>query len=598
MDVQQEVQNWMKRVQERAGEVANETINKLISRDLDGNTEIEKQKNRIEGDYDRDLIRKNRNEARSLVKTMLKVEDEASEIKERVTGKTSKWPKGAVNLGVRDVPEELTNDMAIAFQLMERARRERAEKTLMDRAKENQKKTVKEYDPRINIAERHNKVKEMREERKKKQAEDKIKANIQAIRTLASDDERYDKLPSDYRSSVDLRLDDLRKKKQQLQDELDPNEVQRIRELTKKETEEIKQLHKLKSDHEKFRKEREELEELKKHREQMAKEKEKVEREIYITKVKRLTDRIDTVIRSSKWRLMVHTHRKLTDFSIDLKSKELKITRRNRFRLLNKVISSWKRCVKEEKLARELEEQRKQEEYEKEISDRAEEFYEFCLYRRYIYHWKKYIYIVIKEKQAEEEAKQRKDKIESLMSFLKKKTEEPPRYEPAEIEESKDTFAISSSSVFYEPSPQASLQPSEYLQLSGLSQSSRKELKVEKPVDLKILPANSSVRSADNRAVSTTPTRSQSNTSRSSPPKAEKLRPPPPPVPKEVAEMQKRQEERKQRREELDRKYKEKRDKELQAKIEADQQKAEQEKQRKREAAERRKRVEVEVVSI
>lgn len=596
MDVQQEVQNWMKRVQERAGEVANEAISKLISRDLDGNYVEEKPRSRQEMNWDSEILMQNRKEARSMVKTMLKVEDEANAIKERVTGKATKWPKGPVNLGVKDVPEELTSDMAIAFQLMDRARKERAEKALMDKARENAKKTVKEYDPRINIAERHNKVKEMREDRKKKQAEEKIKANLQAIRALGTEEEKFEKLPSEYRSSVDMRLDDLRKKKQQLQDELDPNEIQRIRELTKKETEEIKQLHKLKSEQEKFRKEREELEELRKHREQMAKEKERVEREIFMTKVKRLADKIDTVIRSSKWRLMVFTHRKLTDYSIDLKAKEIKITRRIRFKLLNKVLGSWIRCVKEEKIAREMEEQRRREEYEREMHERAQEFYAFCLYRRVVYAWRKHVYITVKERQAEEEARRRKEKIDSLMNFLKKKTEEKPvRKVVEEIEESKDTFVISSSSVFYEPSPQASLQASD-LALSDSSHH-RKELRVEKPLNLNISPSPASV-SSDSRPVSRTSTRSLSNNApRISPPKPERSKPLPP-VPKEVAEMQKRQEERKQRREELERKYKEKKDKEMQAKLEAELQQAELDKQRKREAAERRKRAEIEVIII
>jgi hypothetical protein len=594
MDVQQEVQNWMKRVQERAGEVANEAINKLISRDLDGNNVEEKPRSRQEMNWDSEILMQNRKEARSMVKTMLKVEDEASAIKERVTGKATKWPKGSVNLGVKDVPEELTSDMAIAFQLMERARKERAEKALMEKARENARKTVKEYDPRINIAERHNKVKEMREDRKKKQAEEKIKANLQAIRALGTEDEKFEKLPSEYRSSVDMRLDELRKKKQQLQDELDPSEIQRIRELTKKETEEIKQLHKLKSEQEKFRKEREELEELRKHREQMAKEKERVEREIYMTKVKRLADKIDTVIRSSKWRLMVFTHRKLTDYSINLKAKEIKITRRIRFKLMNKVLGSWIRSVKEEKIAREMEEQRKREEYEREISERAQEFYAFCLYRRVVYAWRKYVYITVKERQAEEEARRRKEKIDSLMNYLKTKAEEKTVSEVVEeIEESKDTFVISSSSVFYEPSPQASLQASD-LALSDSSHH-RKELRVEKPVNLNIAPSAASV-SSDSRPASRTPTRSLSNhAARISPPKAERSKPLAP-VPKEVTEMQKRQEERKQRREELERKYKDKKDKEMQAKLEAEHQQAELDKQRKREAAEKRKRAEIEVI--
>ena len=331
-----------------------------------------------------------RKQARDIVSSMLKVEQEAAQIKHRAQGHSNPTTS-------------LEEDMEIAFQAYHNLQREKKEREALDRARRTEKKVLREFDPREAMEERHKQVKMKRELRKAKQSEQR-----------------------------DLEIERIREERKRLQDDVQPvTEAMRL--AVKKEAEEMRRL-----DLQRKRQAREqaEREHLERERAALAQEQQEAERSYFLHKVERMGTKLTNVHTDVCLRFLNAALRALIKNSVHLKTIEVKLTRRKRFKTFNKVFAAWHRFVQNERLEREAERFRQEQERLELLAKDAELHYSQRLMWVTWNKWLEFLRMLDEERAREEELRRNKEKINRLFEFVKQRNlEEQRRKEELEQEE-------------------------------------------------------------------------------------------------------------------------------------------------------------------
>mmetsp|Transcript_1211 Transcript_1211/g.2978 ORF Transcript_1211/g.2978 Transcript_1211/m.2978 type:complete len:731 (+) Transcript_1211:3-2195(+) len=508
---------------------------------------------------------------RGILKTMLQVEDEAAAIKSKV-GRTSNWPAGRVRLD-----PVIGEDMAVALEVIQRVKEEQAEEERLKKYKFLQeKKPLPEYDPRTGMEERHRALEEKRKQRKQ-------------MKALGAQDYYGEpkKSSRDVRSSTDNRLTALRQRQKELEVEIDPEALRVIKEEVKREAAEMRELDLA------VRRQKAQMDEMQKiqqAREELAKEKDERLKHIRELHAKQLLDRVQTVLENSNWKLGSWGLRRLCDFSLDLKSKEMKF--QSRFKVIRKARSwaFWRKIAKESQVQRQLKAFEEEQAQERLKYDRAVAFEKSWKLRRILLDWLKTAVQIRVEREEEQEAEARRKKIDKMMKFVKHHTEPKPpvfNFEAYEDEEEEDKIE----------EPQAALvKPKVQLRTQSQAISIVSEPRRHEPTYVEVNQESiyeSTSRSegpgfSSNQSDVQVPSTefSQKSVSEVSSTASRKS--------SKVDAMKAREEERKRRREALEAKYKAKQEEELQKKREAELKTLEDEKQRKREVILKKKQAELE----
>ncbi|CAG9335323.1 unnamed protein product [Blepharisma stoltei] len=499
-------------------------------------------------------------QAQSIINSMLKIEDEASSIKERATGKKQNWTPS-------DDYKENDDDFAIAYRVMESYKKEQKDKEKLDKARSNSKKVYREFDPRPAMEERHQKVLKQRQQRLENQ-------NL---------------------ISVGSKLEMLREERRKFQEEISPDELEAMKQLVKKEAEEIRQQDLIRKKHERAAEERERMAVQKQN---LAKEKERIEKNFLEFKVKQIYTKILNTINSDERKNVNWAFKQILSYTIELKSKMIKIARKYRFKRINKYMARWRKYVKDFEIQKELERQRIEQEKMQFLNDTADNQYESWLLRRGLISWCKFMNQLRIEREQEEEEIKRKEKVERLMEFVRQRAEEEKelriqqeRKKQIEIEWRKQQQLIEMIEkrkiMEYEESQKRN---------QGVSQP-----KIDAAIDTPVIFEEAAVQASfdENREFVILQQENQQRTEpekivieeeisyqQSESPTQNKK---PQKVPKELAKMKQREEERKKKREALEQKYKEKRIKEEQEKKEKELIALAEEKKKKKEIIEKKK---------
>lgn len=487
---------------------------------------------------------------RGILRSMLRVEDEAAEIKAR-SGRHSDWPVGRVRLD-----PVIGEDMAIALQVIQRVKQEEADEDRRSRYKTlPDKKPTSEFDPRTAIEERHRKVDEMRVKRKQ------LKANAALDSVTRS---------RDTRTSTDSRLFALRSRQQELS-EVDSETLRAAKEEVRQQAEEMKQIDLAARRHQA---QLEEMQSIQQTRDELAKEKEERLKHIRNLHAKHLIDRVHTVLENSIWKLSLQSLRCLCEFSLDLKSREMKFQSKQRLIAKSRAWLFWRRTTRETIVHRELQAHEDKMAHKRLSLNAAMTFEKNWKTRRVLVEWLKTAKHLRVEREAEEEALVRRKKIDKMMMFVKAQAPTPFTF-PEHTEEVVQTKVLHTYS--------------QSLSIVTSMGNSKPHSDTSSCFEESKVPEELQSASDSNPYIieeSTIPKQSVSDTNSCSSKESK--------VPKELAKMNQREEERRRRREALEAKYKAKQDDENRRKKEIELKAIEDEKQRKREVLLKRKQQEAE----
>lgn len=481
--------------------------------------------------------------ARSLISTYLKVDAEANSLREK--------PKPAPSRVPIVSPEE--EDFAIAMNLLQQYQ---SEKKQIQPSPILPKKEVTEYDPRINIEERHQLVNLKREERKATKLQE---------------------IPPKLDSS-DSRLAELRAKRAALEAEIHPEILQEQRQMVRMEREELQALDLLRRQREQ---ELIQVETVNRHRDRIAKEREQEEREMRVLRrdnfLRVVRGKMEQYIRQNKhWGV-----RRLAAYWADLKDKEVRLMAKIRFRAASREFNTWVGAVRELKAEREERERILREEMEKSRLEEADKHYKFRVLWEI---WKTWLSTAAENKrlrEEEREAEKRRRKIAQLFEQMQQRRQaavpDVTVYAPVEtpslpMEEHQISVPTSEQSVGPETS---SLEHS-----SVQTDFDRVEMTISTPTPTLSITHQVPTPPPDHPSPSL-PTNSPLPTP-TLPTKKTKTS-------KQVLAMQQREEERRLKRELLEQKYREKEEQERQKKLAAEQKAIDDEIRRKKEITEKRR---------
>lgn len=533
------------------------------------------------------------NNAKSIVSSMLRVDEEAARIKAKT--------KGREEFDVNKMTIE--EKQAIAFQCIENSRKQEKEKQKMDAARSKQKKNLREYDPRVGIEERHMKITEKRQERIKNNAEEK--------------------------------LQELRKERQRLFEEVSTGELEQIKFEIRQNAEEVRKQDLMQK---KQIREIQEMEKIAKNKELLRQEMEKKQRELQEFRLNQLFKALSSFIYSKKRNFEFYAFEKINTYAITLKSKTLKLLRKHRFKKIFQFFHSWKTFTVKLKLDEEAVIFQAEQERLHYLTQIALKNYEFCLRRKALEGFAKNLYLVRTEKKEEEELKARRQKLENFMNFVKVRTEEEMNRKEKEKRlkaEEEKFLRVRKEGKRIDEERKLLKEFESNLGLKGFQQDEDfnreqgvREFRNEQGLrgfkdekspgndfneqGLKLLDVSESVNLVPYRqnqgaykqdACTFTESEAEALNNPKAPdhlPNIERREENPPistpeiqkktpKISKEVTKMQQRQEERKLKREALDAKYREKKEKEDQAKKEQEQKAIEEEKKKKRELIEKKK---------
>lgn len=516
---------------------------------------------------------------RGILKTMLQVEDEAAAIKAR-TGRQTNWPMGRVRLD-----PVVGEDMAIALQVIQRVKEEQAEEERLKKYKYiHEKKPAIEYDPRVAIEERHRKIEEKRRQRKHIKADSVLNSVVEAKNSSR-----------DSRSTPEDRLSKLRHRQKELEAELDPEALRAIKEDVRREAAEMKDLDlAVRRQKAQF----EEMQKIQQTRDELAREKEERQRTIRDLHTRQLLNRIQTVFDNNNWKLSSWSLRQLCEYSLELKSKEMKF--QSKLRLMTKARSwaFWRKTTREVVVQRELKAIEEEHNRERAKLESAILFESVWRARRVLVEWLKAVKQLKVEREAEKEAEDRRKKIDKMMMFVKAHTEARPSVFDFENEEEES-----------EPQTVLHIHTKTRPQLKTYSQSisivgrpTRQPEYDHPPIEFDtdqsqvaqtpefnegfISSHQESTSQLSEHSRDTVQSAASETTSTNSKRNAK--------VPKELEKMKAREDERRRRRESLEAKYKAKQEEEALRKKEAEQKAQEEEKKRKREVVLKKKQAEAE----
>jgi hypothetical protein len=484
--------------------------------------------------------------ARTLISTFLQVDTEAAALRTKAKAPPYRQP----------IVSEEEEDFAIAMNLVENFR---AEKKQVLPSPAIPKKEIAEYDPRINIEERHQLVNQRREERKTKQ-------------------EAVPKSEFSYKS--DSRLQELRAKRTALEAEIQPEVLEEQRLLVKQEREEQQALDLRRKMQEKQVKD---VETVDQHRERMAREKAKEEEEMRIlgrnNLVRVLQNKIEHYVIQTKH----FAHRRLARNWAESKAKEIRIAAKMRFRALHKEFRVWAGNARENRAKRIEEEEKIAEEME---NMRLEDAYRHYKARRLWVCWKEWLNVTVESKRTKEkerEAEKRRKKIAQLFEQMQQRRPVSPPQMP--ISPTSEAYNASQSEVSYpsqsSPVPAITKETSEQ---SVGPETSLESSSVQTDLEMRVSVPNFNAVSAPVEVAAVEPLQTLPTPAPSPATVVKKQK-----VSKQVTAMQQREEERRIKREQLEQKYREKEERERLKKLEAEQKALEEDIRRKKESAEKRR---------
>lgn len=507
------------------------------------------------------------NDPRSMVSAMLKVDEEASRIKSRAINREDPPSR----------PLTIEEKQAIAFQCIENSRKQEREKAKLDQARSRQQKILREFDPRVGIEERHLKVQEKRDMRKNK-------------------------------ATAEECLEQLRAERQRLMEEIDPEELEKVRVEVKKAAEEAKQKDLMQR---KKIKELQDKERVAKQKEMLMIEMEKKQRALIAHRVGVLVKACSLVVVGKKREMLVYAFVKVNDYSMTLKAHALKISRKHRFKRIMRFFHLWHSIALKLKLDEETAYYQAEQERILYLCQIADKNYEFWLKRKSFEALEKFLIIMQNERKQAQEALNRRKKLDKFMEFVKQRTEENQQLKDQEklIEEVKEKKVIKKEPIeverlnniektlkeLQEKKKNENLQEKKInFKQDAATDMDFQYFACETPVQSENPPSNSSQtspRASQNqnspRSQGQNVEKTQENSIRSSPNSKKPQR-----QSREMTQMELRQAERKIKRQQLEAKYKEKKEKEEQAKKEIEMKIVEEEKKKKREILEKKKQEE------
>jgi len=483
--------------------------------------------------------------ARSIISTFLQVDTEAAALRTKA--------KAPSRLPVLSPEEE---DFAIAMNVLEKYQAERKQ-VLPSPALP--RKQIAEYDPRINIEERHQLVSQKRDERKAKQE-------------------------ATPKPEADSRLQDLRAQRAALEAEVHPEVLEEQRLRVKQEREELQALDLLRKERERQLRE---LETVTQHRERIAKEKAKEEREMRVLRrdnfLRVLRNKLEHYVTQSKHLAI----RRMAWYWADCKDREMRISAKIRFRALSKEFRVWVVNARESRAKREAEEQQLAEEAERIRLQEAARHYQS---RRLWLCWKEWLGMTVENRRSraeEREAEKRRRKIALLFEQMQQRR--PPDLPISPLPETH--FRERQSEATSEAAQPVSVPPvaRETSEQSVGPETSLENSSVQTDSEIPTFVPISAPNSTTSAPISVAVEGPLQAVTSPSPLPSPALGVKKPKASKQVLAMQQREEERRIKREQLEQKYKEKEARERQNKLEAEQKTIEEEVRRKKETAEKRR---------
>ena len=509
------------------------------------------------------------NDAKFMVNAMLRVDEEAARIKAKASGRN---PYNHEDLTLEEKQE-------IAFQCIESNRINEKEKLKLSQARSAQKKILREYDPRIGIEERHQKV-----------AEKKISRIAKA--------------------TAEENLEQLRFQRQKLIEEISPQELEKIKNEIKQNLQETKA-----QDMNKRKQVREllEREKIAKQKEELLIEREKKTKEFLEHKISRFSVLLSNFIRNYKKCSLSQSFQRVNIYAIYLKSTMLKINRKYRFRRIRKAFINWKTISIRMRLEEEAIIFQQEQEKNTYLNEIAKKNYEFWLKRKSFESLEKNLTLLKLEREQQIEALKRREKLQNFMNFIKQRSEEEYNNKKAQeilerhtIEKEKELEQRRQLDLFYK-NYNNEIISAKTLTVGGTDYDhpSDREVKIsslidaETEIDQHLIKKSEKLKKEfdgdDNLGTQIIEPKANdkpevilhdeielNKESKSKTPKN----------PKEVARMQERQSERKQKREALENKYKERKEREEKLAQEAIQKAQAEEKQKKKELLNKRKQEE------
>ena len=522
------------------------------------------------------------NNPKSIVASMLRVDEEASKIRAKVRGEPD----------ISDLTIE--EKQAIAFQCIENSRKQEKQKQKLDAARNNQRKILREYDPRVAMEDRHNKIQEKRQDRINSANED--------------------------------RIDQLRKQRQRLVEEISPAEMDKVRQQIKENAQEVKKQDLL---YKKKLKEQQDQEKFARDQEILRQEMEKKQKDLQNFNLSKSLKVISQAFRLKIENFKKFGFKKISDYSVNIKTNTLKVTRVTRFRKVLRAFKLWKKIYEKDKLEEEVAAFQAEQERIHYLNQIAQKHYEFWMKRTSLEKLAKYFYLVRRERREAEELRIKNEKLKNYMNYVKARSEEESfrrqvqEKERKELEEIKRTEELRRVAEINEkhrkdfvvrqidqivPSPEHRRLDFEEPVFARLTRERNENIfknkeklepsqQINNFVQLTLVLKQDAGTSPDPQT-SPDPANPANppNASNPSNPGTPSIRGPSPdinkktPKPsKEVLRMQQRQEERKLKREALEAKYREKQEKAEQAKRDQEAKIQEEEKKKKKEVIEKKK---------
>lgn len=181
------------------------------------------------------------------------------------------------------------------------------------------------------------------------------------------------------RSSVDINIAELRNKRAQLEEEINVTKEtnDQIRAQVRRETEEIRQLDMIRRRNVEETKQRDEI---LKEKEAVEQESKNIQKQFVEYKAKKIVDATEFVLNSDLLRIKKLFVRQLANLVFSYKTIEVKLQRKRRFRLLNRIYAAWSSYISQVKLGREEEMLRQKMEHEHKLLKIAYKHYENKIY--------------------------------------------------------------------------------------------------------------------------------------------------------------------------------------------------------------------------
>lgn len=516
------------------------------------------------------------NNPKSIVASMLRVDEEASKIKARARGEPD----------ISDLTIE--EKQAIAFQCIENSRKQEKQKQKLDAVRNNQRKILREYDPRVAMEDRHNKIQEKRQDRINNANED--------------------------------RIEQLRKQRQRLVEEISPAEMEKVRQQIKENAQEVKKQDLL---YKKKLKEQQDQEKFARDQEILRQEMEKKQKDLQNFNISKFLKTISQIFRLKIESFKKFGFKKISDYSVNIKTNTLKVARVTRFRKILRAFKLWQKIYQKVKLEEEVAAFQAEQERIHYLNQIAQKHYEFWMKRTSLEKLAKYFYLVRRERREAEELRIRNEKLKNYMNYVKARSEEEnlrkqiqekKRKELEEIkrneeskrngelnEKLKKDFLVKQSDQNI-PSPEQKRLDFEEPVFTRLTRERNENifknkeklesseqinnLVLHKPVSKQDAGTSPEPQTSPEPANPSNASNSANPSIRGPSPDLTKKKPKPS---KEVLRMQQRQEERRLKREALQAKYREKQEKAEQEKREQEAKIQEEEKKKKKEVIEKKK---------